>query len=509
MNIRNFYFFLIVVLSLLLLFEWTSENIDISTQAHLEESIKLETEREVSGGFVTINSKELSLVISVESGAIVETRLKKYPVEMVDNSYGYRVLGKSGSSAFSYYFKSGFTGGVVPKYELDYLSDDYVRLKDVASGLSKIITFYDAPYEISIKDFSDSGDGKPYAALYRTSGRSLDLKTDALSGGMMNNSSYEGVAVSTSEDPYETSRLRSIEEPQEYLTKSGWVAFVQKYFFAAILGSENHVYNYYVLPKQSGLYRMGYTVESSDVGVLGEHEHRLFVGPKIRKDLMLRAKNLELAIDMGWFWFLAQPMVLVMDLINGYVNNWGLTIIIFTLLIKLLFWPVTAKSFKSMAALRKITPELNEIKERFKNDRQTQGVETMRLMKKHGANPLGGCLPLLIQMPFFIGFFFALREMVELRHSDLGFWTDLSSPDPFFILPVLFCLVMYLTQRLNPQPAGMDPTQAQVMKYMPVMFSVLFIFFPTALCLYTVVNSAVQLAQQSYLYKQLGALSSN
>ena len=138
MNIRNFYFFLIVVLSLLLLFEWTSENKDISTQAHLEESIKLETEREVSGGFVTINSKELSLVISVESGAIVETRLKKYPVEMVDNSYGYRVLGKSGSSAFSYYFKSGFTGGVVPKYELDYLSDDYVRLKDVASGLSLI-----------------------------------------------------------------------------------------------------------------------------------------------------------------------------------------------------------------------------------------------------------------------------------------------------------------------------------------------------------------------------------
>ena len=119
------------------------------------------------------------------------------------------------------------------------------------------------------------------------------------------------------------------------------------------------MYNYYVLPKQSGLYRMGYTVESSDVDVLGEHEHRLFVGPKIRKDLMLRAKNLELAIDMGWFWFLAQPMVLVMDLINGYVNNWGLTIIIFTLLIKLLFWPITAKSFKSMAALRKITPELN------------------------------------------------------------------------------------------------------------------------------------------------------
>jgi YidC/Oxa1 family membrane protein insertase len=255
---------------------------------------------------------------------------------------------------------------------------------------------------------------------------------------------------------------------------------------------------------------MGYTVESSSSSnVTSSHEHRLFVGPKIRKDLMQRAENLELSIDMGWFWFLAQPMVLVMDWINGYLNNWGLTIVVFTVLIKLLFWPVTAKSFRSMAAMRKITPELNEVKEIYKDDRQKQANETMKLMKKHGANPLGGCLPLLIQMPFFIGFFFALREMVELRHSELGIWADLSAPDPYFVLPALFCLVMILTQRLNPQPAGMDPTQAQVMKYMPVMFSVMFIFFPAALCLYTVVNSAVQLAQQTYLYKQQGALNTD
>ena len=237
-----------------------------------------------------------------------------------------------------------------------------------------------------------------------------------------------------------------------------------------------------------------------------EHEHRLFVGPKIRKDLMLRADNLELSIDMGWFWFLSQPMVWVMDTLNGYLNNWGLTIIVFTILIKLLFWPVTAKSFRSMANLRKITPELNEIKSRYKDDRQKQSAETMRLMKKHGANPLGGCLPMLIQMPFFIGFFFALREMVELRHSDLVLWTDLSAPDPYFIMPVMFGFLMVLTQRLNPQPAGMDSSQANIMKYMPVVFSVLFIFFPAALCLYTVVNTGVQLAQQSYLYRQQGAL---
>ena len=375
----------------------------------------------------------------------------------------------------------------------------------------KKISFSDSSYELSIHDESLVGvNGKIFAGLYRTEGRALDLKRNALDGGMMNNSSYEGVAISSEQDPYDTSRLSRIDDPKEVLTRSGWVAFVQKYFFAALIGSDEYIYNYYVLPKESGVYRMGYTVESSSTSNLSiSHEHRLFVGPKIRKDLMQRADNLELSIDMGWFWFLAQPMVLVMDWINGYINNWGITIVVFTVMIKLLFWPVTAKSFRSMAAMRKITPELNEVKEIYKDDRQKQANETMKLMKKHGANPLGGCLPLLIQMPFFIGFFFALREMVELRHSELGFWTDLSAPGPYFVLPALFCLVMLLTQRLNPQPAGMDPTQAQVMKYMPVMFSVLFIFFPAALCLYTVVNSAVQLAQQTYLYKQQGALSTD
>jgi YidC/Oxa1 family membrane protein insertase len=208
---------------------------------------------------------------------------------------------------------------------------------------------------------------------------------------------------------------------------------------------------------------------------------------------------------MGWFWFLAQPMVWVMDKINEYVDNWGLTIVIFTLLIKLVFWPVTAKAFSSMAAMKKITPELNEIKERYKGDAQKTQTETMKLFKKHGANPLGGCLPMFIQMPFFIGFFFALREMVELRHSSFGIWTDLSVPDPYFIFPILFAILMTLTQRLNPQPAGMDPTQAQIMRYMPIMFSVFFVFMPAALGLYMVVNTGVQYLQQAYMYKKINA----
>ena len=508
MNIRSVYWALLIGLSLTLLFQWTSEKREESVNDHL---LKAQTYKPAEDdGYISIENDELYVVVSVATGNIVETRLKKYPVENAEGALGYRVFGESKDVAFNYYFKSGFTK-TSPAYSVEEAGKDYVVLGDGELGLTKRISFSDSPYELSIYDESLFGvDGKVFAGLYRTDGRALDLKRDALDGGMMNNSSYEGVAISSEQDPYDTSRLSRVDDKKEVLTRAGWIAFVQKYFFAALIGSDEYIYNYYVLPKESGVYRMGYTVESSSSGnVAKSHEHRLFVGPKIRKDLMQRAENLELSIDMGWFWFLAQPMVLVMDWINGYLNNWGLTIIVFTILIKLLFWPVTAKSFRSMAAMRKITPELNEVKEIYKDDRQKQANETMKLMKKHGANPLGGCLPLLIQMPFFIGFFFALREMVELRHSELGIWADLSAPDPYFVLPALFCVVMILTQRLNPQPAGMDPTQAQVMKYMPVMFSVLFIFFPAALCLYTVVNSAVQLAQQTYLYKQQGALNTD
>ena len=508
MNIRSVYWALLIGLSLTLLFQWTSEKREESVNDHL---LKAQAYKPAEDdGYISIENDELYVVVSVATGNIVETRLKKYPVENAEGALGYRVFGESKDVAFNYYFKSGFTK-TSPVYSVEEAGKDYVVLGDGELGLTKRISFSDSPYELSIYDESLVGvDGKVFAGLYRTGGRALDLKRDALDGGMMNNSSYEGVAISSEQDPYDTSRLSRVDDKKEVLTRAGWIAFVQKYFFAALIGSDEYIYNYYVLPKESGVYRMGYTVESSSSSnVARSHEHRLFVGPKIRKDLMQRAENLELSIDMGWFWFLAQPMVLVMDWINGYLNNWGLTIIVFTILIKLLFWPVTAKSFRSMAAMRKITPELNEVKEIYKDDRQKQANETMKLMKKHGANPLGGCLPLLIQMPFFIGFFFALREMVELRHSELGIWADLSAPDPYFVLPALFCVVMILTQRLNPQPAGMDPTQAQVMKYMPVMFSVLFIFFPAALCLYTVVNSAVQLAQQTYLYKQQGALNTD
>ena len=323
----------------------------------------------------------------------------------------------------------------------------------------------------------------------------------------MNRSSYLAAAISTDQEPYETSRLRNIEEPFEALSRGGWVSFVQKYFFAALLGSEDFIYNFFWQPPVDGKYRMGYTVEKGGVeNLVYDHSHRVFVGPKVRKDLIKRAENLELTIDMGWFWFLAQPMVWSLDFINGYVNNWAMAIIVFTLVLKLFLFPITNKGFVSMAQMRKSQPKIKEINDRYKDDPQRKNAEMMKLMKSGEFNPLGGCLPVFVQMPFFIGFFFALREMVELRHADFLWLSDLSVPDPFFVLPVLFGLIMVFTQRLSPTPPTADVMQQQIIQYMPIVISSIFLFLPAALVVYSVLNQAISLVHQRYLYKRLGVL---
>ena len=509
MNLRKIYLGVIVVLSMALFYEWNSENQKLSEMEQLRVAdMEASTSRVTNdGGFVYLENSELRLKISTSTGSVVESRLKKYGVENIEGSPGVRVFGSSDRSIFRYYLKTGFTGKAA-NYLLHSYDNNSVVLKTEDGDLTKEFTFLPETYELLITDTSSSGSsGKAFAALYRTEGRSLDLKTSLLQGGMMNNSSYQGVAFSTDQDPYETTRLRGIDESISYLSRSGWVSFIQKYFFAALIGSEDNIYNFFAHPADSGVYRMGYTVEKGEASnLVYKHSHRVFIGPKVRKDLAERAENLELSIDMGWFWFLSQPMVWFLDLINGFVDNWALSIIIFTFILKIVLFPVTAKGFVSMGMMRKVGPKMKELQNRFGDDRQRLSQEMMKLYKTEKVNPLGGCLPIVAQMPFFIGFFFALREMVELRHASMFWMSDLSVPDPLFILPILFGLIMFSTQKLSPAPPSQDPMQQQIIKYMPVVFSIFFFVFPAALCLYSVINAGVSLGQQRYLYKKHGVL---
>ena len=511
MNPRYIYMAIVLSLSYVLFFQWGQDQ--KAKEVGVEEA-KAELEVDGLGDISILENDLLKISVNNQNGYIVESRLKEFPV-FPGSKRGVRVLGfeedpSSGSIALKYYLKSGFSGLNNNKlFPLTVVSSssDKIILESKEFGVRKTIALSETPYEISVFDENLSGAGyKPYMALYRNDALPVDMPT-----GFIANASYRGVAFNTKEDPYKNTRLRALDESQVYRQSGGWVAFIQKYFMASVLGSSDYDYSYFANPRaESGLYSMGYFVEPDidSFEAYDSYEHRIFIGPKTRDVLANKegVSDLELSIDMGWFWFLAQPMVWLLAKINGLVGNWGVAIILLTFIIKAVFWPLSSKGFRSVAKMRLYQEDVTEIKNRYKNDPQKAQVEIMGFYGKKGINPLGGCLPMLPQFPFFIALFFALRESVELRHAPLGLWLqDLSAPDPLFILPILMAFIMFMTQKLAPPMPGSDPTQIAVMKFMPVMFSLFFIFLPAGLVLYSVTNALVTYLQQVLIYKTVGA----
>jgi len=510
MNWRYIYIGSVVALSYVLFLSWNAEK-EIKQEFAEASSIEQNKSKGLlpkgeTIGLVQIQNEKLEVLVSPSSGKIWQARLKEHTYLNNKESQGVRVFGFDNPSGFKFYLNSGFgLGGE----SFDVVEETFssISLVSLDGKISKTISLKDNDYELVINDRwvgeVPADIPAPYVAMYRTDGRALDARD-----GFFENSSYTGVAFNTPDEPYANTRLRNIDERVEYFQRGGWVAFVQKYFMAAIITPSDRVQTLIALPPPNGkdTYVMGaISRETKASQIISGIEHKIFLGPKVRSDLISRAPDLELTIDMGWFWFLAQPLMMLLSMINALVGNWGVSIILLTILIKLLLWPVSAKGFSSMAKMRAAGPKLKEIQERYKDDRAKLGTEMMALYKKEGINPAGGCFPLLLQMPVFIAFFFCLRESVELRHESFFFWIqDLSAPDPFFILPVIFAALMYLTQQLNPQPPGMDPTQAQIMKFMPVMIAAIFIIMPAGLVLYSVANSAISLVQQRAMYKKYG-----
>ncbi len=511
MNLRYIYIGSVVVLSYVLFLSWNAEK-EIKQEFEEASLIKQNKSEELlpageTVGFVQIQNEKLDVLVSPSSGKIWQARLKEHTYLNNKESQGVRLFGYDLLSGFKFYLNSGFVSEG-EGFKVVGVTPSSVSLVSLDGQISKTISLKEGDYELIIKDGwvgeLPADIPTPYVAMYRTDGRALDARDN-----FFENSSYTGVAFNTPNEPYASIRLRSIDEGVEHFQRGGWVAFIQKYFMAAIITPSDRIQTLIALPPSGGsdTYVMGaISRETKASEITSGIEHRIFLGPKIRSDLITRAPDLELTIDMGWFWFLAQPLMMLLSMINVLVGNWGVSIILLTFLIKLLLWPLSAKGFSSMAKMRTAGPKLKKIQERYKDDRAKLGTEMMALYKKEGINPAGGCFPLLLQMPVFIAFFFCLRESVELRHESFFFWIqDLSAPDPFFILPVIFAALMYLTQQLNPQPPGMDPTQAQIMKFMPVMIAAIFIIMPAGLVLYSVANSAISLIQQRAMYKKYGA----
>jgi YidC/Oxa1 family membrane protein insertase len=285
----------------------------------------------------------------------------------------------------------------------------------------------------------------------------------------------------------------------------GWFGAIQHHFLAAAVPPAAETWSY------DGRFADGKFLVSA-IGPLqavppdglARFSSKLFIGPKVQKELTATAPGLELTVDYGRLTLLAQPMFWLLNKVHGVVQNWGVAIILVTLLIKLVFYKLSEKSGRSMAGMRKLQPRMKALQERYKDDRQAMSSALMELYKKEKINPAAGCLPMLVQIPFFISFYWVLLESVEMRQAPFVLWiTDLSSKDPFFVLPLLMGAAMFFQQKLNPPPP--DPVQAKMMQIMPIVFTGFFAFFPAGLVLYWLTNSVLSIAQQWRINKVLGA----
>ncbi len=316
--------------------------------------------------------------------------------------------------------------------------------------------------------------------------------------------SFQGAAWYTGEK-FEKLDFKNFTEKKDALDsniKGGWAAMLRLYFFAAWIPPTDQTEHYTtetINPDSANpryLIRAVGPALSVASGQALTSEARLYVGPNVQGTLDAIAPGLDLTIDYGMFKAIAVPMHWVLSQFHAISKNWGVAIILLVLMIKGVTWKLTAVQYRSSAKMRKLAPRIQALKERYGDDKVKMQQATMELYKKEKVNPMGGCLPVLITMPVFYGLFFVLEYSLELRHAAFLWIPDLSAPDPFYILPVIYAAVMLGTQWLNPAAAGMDPTQAKMMKVMPLLFTVMFAFFPAGLCLYYAVNGIVGLAQQ-------------
>ena len=463
------------------------------------------------GETFVIENDDLLLNVDAKTGRFVYSELKNISKEK-DQKLPFQILGKTIKEdrlvENLYFANSGFytqsQGYLDPQFsdmriEKREDSSTTYYLEGSSGGLNfqRKIQFASSGYRVDVEDTIISGLGEkitvtPYVVIER------DDSTLDSNGWLY---TYLGPVFSSTKDNYEKYDFGDIRD-SSYQNKSlgGWVALIQHYFLSAWVPDQSEEYLYQArYGDRSDRYSLGYTSKDSVISY-GESittKNTLFVGPKLPDQLKEVQESLDLTVDYGFLFFLGKPMYWLLELGNSIFNNWGLAIIFLTVVLKIATWPLSAKAYVSMGKMRELQPKMQQLQEKHGDNRQAMSQELMQLYQKEGVNPLGGCLPMLLQMPFFLAFYWVLIETVELRHSPFFLWIDdLSAMDPYFILPILNGAGMYLSQKLTPTPPNADPMQAQMMKLFPLMFAVLFAWFPSGLVLYWLVNMVIQIFQQ-------------
>ncbi len=487
---------------------------------------------------IRIKTDVLDVIISTKGGTIVQADLPTHPISLEEPDKATRIIDKemkyAAQSGLIYRGENG--SDLAPSHysnfsaeKLEYNLAEGQKSIEVpltwsnGKGLvvTKVFVFERGSFLIKLirKVDNQTGTvwtGNEYLELtHKEQSRAGSLLGGAIAyiGPAYYNNKYDKVGFGDIEDgelkDLSSAEINALtdEEKEARLIKGGWVAMLKHYFISAWIPSKesiNTFYTRYNASKDNYIIGVKSPVKEINTGTTGEFTSHLYIGPTDQASLAIISKGLDLTVDYGVFAFVSKPIFAVMSFINrNIVSNWGWTIILLTLFIKIIFFYPSAISYRSMAKMKKMAPKIKEISEKYKNDPQAKQKETMAFYRKEKINPLGGCLPMLIQMPVFMGLYWVLQESVELRQAPWILWyKDLSIKDPTFILPLIMGASMWFQQKLNP-PVMQDPMQQKIFMYLPVVFTVMFLFFPAGLVLYWVVNNLLSIAQQWYITKKI------
>jgi len=461
------------------------------------------------GGVVVVETDVLRARISTSGGDLRHLELKKHR-DTFDRKKPFVLLDRN--AEHTYIAQSGLIGRELPNHRTQFSSaaERYelangeqqieVRLTAPAADgvqVTKVYRFHRNSYLIDVGfELANQGSAaiQPYAYFQ------LVRDDKPLAGGSRMVPTFTGVAVYTEKDKFQKVSFEDIQKGKTSYPKNsldGWIGMLQHYFVGAWLPRNDTPREFYTRQLDGGLFAAGTIVPAGKIepGATGAVSVPLYAGPEEQGKLAAIAPGLDLTVDYGWLTVIAVPLFWVLQWLHKWVQNWGVAIILLTIIIKAMFYPLSATSYRSMAKMRVVAPKMQKLKDQYGSDRQRLQQAMMELYKTEKINPLGGCMPIVVQIPVFIALYWVLLGSIELRHAPFMLWIDdLAARDPYFILPILMGLTMIIQTWLNPTPP--DPVQAKIMKIMPVVFSIFFFFFPAGLVLYWLVNNVLSIAQQ-------------
>ena len=480
-----------LLLLVFLIVDWTS----LDKQSKLERSVSVQS-TVVPDGWKNITNDELDVYVSLEDGSVRQAFL----FEKSERGGLYKARLMSDDSLLRFYFKtnvSGFSNS--SPYVVDESSKDYLKISstDAAGNVLTKIYYFDGLNTLYVKDqlslvTPSFGNVVVFKTLYRNRNKSVDYGTSF---------SRDHLAYSTSEDVFNDEQLSSVDSREDYL--GHWIGYSQKHFVVAVYNKEEQQKISLYPADSNGLYRFGFSEDADFDGETHSSETRLFLGPKQKNILENIAPYFEYNLDLGFVYGIGEFFIVVLNFLYSLVGSWGLAIVLLTLLFKVVLSPLQIIQIRSMVKMRRLQPKIQEIQERYKNDRNKLGMEMMQLYKKERFNPFAGCFPLLPQIPIFLAMFWVTREAFEFRGESFLWIPDLAESDPYLITPVLMGLMMYLSQKIMPKPPQSQGMQAQIAQQMmvvfPPMLTLIFIFMPAGVVIYSVVNMILSVVPQAII----------